>query len=155
MSKKLLFVLLAIPFLATSCSHKEKNVSAKSEAKAASDLVKDALGLEETVYFAYDSSKLDAVAKKTLDEKVATVLKANKEAKVVIEGHCDERGTDQYNVVLGKSRADAVKKYLVNKGVKSSRIKTVSHGESRPVDSGHDEAAWAKNRRAVTISVAK
>jgi len=67
--------------------------------------------------------------------------------KVRIEGNCDERGTVEYNLVLGQKRADAAKAYLVNLGVDTSRLETVSYGKEKPVDQGHDEAAWAKNRR--------
>ncbi len=69
-------------------------------------------------------------------------------SKVVIEGHCDERGTAEYNMALGQRRAQETKKYLVNLGIKESRIKTISYGEERPLDPGHNEDAWAKNRRA-------
>jgi peptidoglycan-associated lipoprotein len=75
-------------------------------------------------------------------------MKNNTFATVTIEGHCDERGTDEYNIALGERRANSAKRYLVNLGVDSSRLETVSYGEEKPVDSGHNEAAWKKNRRA-------
>ncbi|MEN6624337.1 MAG: OmpA family protein [Smithella sp.] len=71
----------------------------------------------------------------------------NKVAGIVVEGNCDERGTAEYNMALGQKRAQEAKKYLVNLGVKGSAIKTVSYGKEKPVDPGHDEEAWAKNRR--------
>ncbi|MDE0179549.1 MAG: OmpA family protein, partial [Gammaproteobacteria bacterium] len=67
---------------------------------------------------------------------------------VNIEGHCDERGTREYNLALGERRSEAVRRYLISAGVRSTQIETVSFGEERPVDPGHDESAWAKNRRA-------
>lgn len=75
--------------------------------------------------------------------------------KVRVEGHCDERGTAQYNLALGEKRAAAAKDYLVSLGIDSSRIETLSYGKERPFDPGHDEAAWAKNRRAHFVIVAK
>ncbi len=75
-------------------------------------------------------------------------LKANPNKKVRVEGHCDERGTVEYNLVLGQKRADAAKNYLVNLGVNSDMLETVSYGKERPIDPGHNETAWAKNRRA-------
>ena len=72
----------------------------------------------------------------------------NKDANIIVEGHCDERGTTEYNLALGERRATETKKYLVELGVPEGRIKTISYGEERPLDPGHTEAAWAKNRRA-------
>ena len=99
------------------------------------------------VHFSFDSSKLDATAKDLLG-KNAEWLKANMDKKVVVEGHCDERGTAEYNMALGERRASTAKEYLVRLGVASSRLETVSFGEERPFDTGKGESAWAKNRRA-------
>jgi peptidoglycan-associated lipoprotein len=74
---------------------------------------------------------------------------------VLIEGHCDERGTDEYNLALGERRADAAKDYLVNLGIPENRLSTLSYGESRPFALGHNEAAWAQNRRAHFVAVRK
>jgi peptidoglycan-associated lipoprotein len=82
-----------------------------------------------------------------LKEKAAW-LQDRPEVDVLIEGHCDERGTNEYNLALGERRAQSAKVFLVNMGIASSRLTTVSYGEERPLDPGHDEAAWAKNRRA-------
>ena len=75
-------------------------------------------------------------------------LKARPAAKVTVEGHCDERGTVEYNLALGDKRAHAVRDYLVSLGVPADRLQAVSYGKERPMDSGHGEAAWAQNRRA-------
>ena len=72
----------------------------------------------------------------------------NRISSIVIEGHCDERGTAEYNMALGQRRAEETKKYLINLGIKESIIKTISYGEERPLDPGNNEEAWAKNRRA-------
>lgn len=100
-----------------------------------------------TVYFALDSSALDDVARATLDRN-AKLLRDNSSWTVTIAGHCDERGTVEYNQALGERRANSVRDFLVAAGVPESRVKTVSYGKEMPADDGHDEAAWAKNRRA-------
>lgn len=100
----------------------------------------------ETVYFAYDSS----VIKSTEQPKVAAVadyLKANPDKAVLVEGNCDERGTEEYNRALGERRALAVREDLINLGIDPTHVDTISYGKDRPVDPGHDESAWRKNRR--------
>lgn len=101
----------------------------------------------EDVFFAYDSATLAGDAKRTLENN-ARQLKDASDADVTIEGHCDERGTIDYNLALGERRAKAAKDYLVSLGVSSARVKVISYGKERPFDPGHTEAAWAKNRRA-------
>jgi peptidoglycan-associated lipoprotein len=101
----------------------------------------------EDIYFEFDSSALLPMAQETLSQK-ADYMMHNAGQKVVIEGHCDERGTAAYNLALGERRADAAKAFLVNLGVDAAQINTISYGEERPVDMGHTEEAWAKNRRA-------
>jgi peptidoglycan-associated lipoprotein len=105
-----------------------------------------AMGLE-TVRYAYDSSSLDSSAKATLDNN-ARILKEKANLRVQIEGHTDERGGIQYNIALGERRANAAKSYLQGKGISADRLSTISYGKEKPVDGGHDEGAWAKNRRA-------
>jgi peptidoglycan-associated lipoprotein len=95
----------------------------------------------------FDSYALSSEAKGTLEQN-AKELKRVTATNVTIEGHCDERGTKAYNLALGEKRANAAKDYLVALGVSGSRINTVSYGKERPFDDGHDESAWAKNRRA-------
>ena len=101
----------------------------------------------DDVYFEFDSSALLPAAQQVLGVK-ADYLFANSGAAVSIEGHCDERGTNAYNMALGQRRADAAKDFLVNLGVDAGRLNTISYGEERPVDFGNNEEAWAKNRRA-------
>jgi peptidoglycan-associated lipoprotein len=98
------------------------------------------------INFAFDSSALDGNAK-TILGKNAEWLKANPNAKVEVEGHCDERGTNQYNMALGARRAQSAFDYLATLGVEKSRMSTVSYGEELPLENAHNEAAWAKNRR--------
>lgn len=99
------------------------------------------------IYFAFDRHDLSAEAKATLDRKVA-YLNDKKDARVQIEGHCDERGSSAYNLALGESRANSAKGYMTTAGINASRLTTISYGEERPADPGHSEAAWSKNRRA-------
>lgn len=99
------------------------------------------------VFFDYDKYNLTAESKSILEGDAAE-LKRVQDAMVTIEGHCDERGTVSYNLALGEKRANAAKEYLVALGVSGSRINVVSYGKERPFDTGHTEAAWAKNRRA-------
>ena len=107
-------------------------------------------GVLATVFFAFDSSELTDAARGTLRENSAW-LKNNSQYRVVIEGHCDERGTIEYNLALGDRRAGAVRDYLSSLGVSASRMRVVSYGEERPADPGHGESAWAKNRRAAFV----
>ena len=99
-----------------------------------------------TIYFDFDKSDLRADAREGLQSN-ASYLKSNSSAQVTIEGNTDERGSNEYNLALGKRRADAAYKYLVDLGVDSSRMTTVSYGEEKPAVEGHNELAWAKNRR--------
>jgi len=101
----------------------------------------------QPIFFDTDMSSLRDDARSTLDQD-ARMLRENAGAKIVIEGHCDERGTVEYNQALGERRAQAARDYLVQAGIDASRIQTISYGKERPFDTGHDEAAWAKNRRA-------
>lgn len=103
--------------------------------------------LREHVYFAFDSATLSPMAQDTLRQKAA-FLQDNAGVSVTVEGHCDERGTNEYNLALGERRAESVKAFLVDLGVSSSRMTTISYGEERPADPGSNEEAWSKNRRA-------
>ena len=102
------------------------------------------------VFFDYDKSALREDQKATLGEDVAW-LKRNAEAKVLIEGHCDERGTAEYNLVLGERRSKAVKDSLITGGVEADRISIISYGKERPFVLGHDESAWKWNRRGHVV----
>ena len=99
------------------------------------------------VLFAFDSFVLSSEGKTILEQK-ASWLSENPQVTTQIEGHCDERGTTAYNLALGERRAFAAKQYLTTLGVAAPRLSTISYGEEQPLDSGHTEAAWARNRRA-------
>ena len=103
--------------------------------------------LGRTFYFGYDKAVLDQADLAALQVH-AQILRRNPDRSVVIEGHCDERGTREYNLALGERRADAVRNFLSSAGVSSRQLETVSYGEEQPQDPGHNEAAWSRNRRA-------
>lgn len=108
----------------------------------------------KNVYFAFDRSDLSAEARNILKES-ADLLKQSPDTKIQIEGHCDERGSTSYNLALGERRAASVRDYLVSLGVPSDMLSTISYGEEKPADAGHNEEAWAKNRRAHMIVLGK
>ncbi len=99
------------------------------------------------IHFDFDKSDIKSDAKKTLDDN-ASWLKKNKDTKITIEGHCDERGTEEYNIALGHRRANAAKSYLVSLGIESKRMTSKSYGEEKPLETCHNESCWWKNRRA-------
>ena len=102
--------------------------------------------MQEDIYFEFDKSTLTPSAQDNLLRK-AEWLRENADATITIEGNCDERGTNEYNLALGDRRAESAKSFLVDLGIDSARISTISYGEERPVDPRHNEEAWAKNRR--------
>lgn len=108
----------------------------------------------QPVFFALDSDQLDDVARHTIEDD-AQVLKKYASWVITIEGHCDERGTAEYNLALGERRALAVKAYLQSLGLSADRFRTVSYGKEFPFDPGHAEASWAKNRRAHLMVTSK
>lgn len=103
--------------------------------------------LLQRIHFEYDKSAITPESKALLDKNF-DYLSKNAGVKVQIVGHCDERGTNEYNMALGDRRANSAKSYLANRGIAANRLDTLSKGEEEPVDAGHDETAWAKNRRA-------
>ena len=104
----------------------------------------------DRVFFGYDSSDLDSDALELLQDQVAW-LKQNSDVSVTIEGHCDERGTREYNLALGEKRAQSVKNYLIGLGINPDRVSTISYGKERPAVVGSNDGAWSQNRRSVTI----
>jgi peptidoglycan-associated lipoprotein len=100
----------------------------------------------ETVYFEYDSDNIRSDAQAALEQKIP-LLNANPQVKLTIAGNCDERGSDEYNIALGRRRAEAVKRFLTDRGVDAGRVETISFGRERPAVQGSTEEAYAKNRR--------
>lgn len=101
----------------------------------------------QAVYFDFDKSTLKDDSKAVLSRN-AEWLRGNPQVRVQVEGHADERGTEEYNLALGERRAEAVKSYLTSLGIEGNRLNTISYGEEKPADPGHGESAWSKNRRA-------
>jgi len=166
------FLTLSAVLLLISCQSKTKSDDLRTEDKAAAQV--DTKGsyqtlegeqqanalnqqvpvqeieVQDRVLFGYDSADLNDETKKILDNQVSW-LKSDVGIKITIEGHCDERGTREYNIALGEKRADAAKKYLTSNGIDAARIKIISYGKERPAFFGNSEEILAKNRRAVTV----
>ena len=126
----------------------EKEAAAKAQAAKEAAAAASSKNLYEMtdIYFDFDKYNLSTAARETL-KKHAEWLNKNQKVKIVIEGHCDERGTAEYNLALGERRASEAKKYMTELGVMEKRVNTVSYGKERPLDPGHNETAWTKNRR--------
>ena len=157
-------------FLTISCQHKSKTDTTKLEEKPIiqQDIYQtvdeqqaetmdqetqaaiEEVEVQDRIFFAYDSSELSPEAKVILDTQVSW-LKSDPQITVTVEGHCDERGTREYNIALGEKRADSVKQYLTSAGIDSSRVKTISYGKERPAFFGSSPEIMAKNRRSVTV----
>lgn len=152
--KKYLILLLALVMI-TACGKKYDTINTQEEAEALNaktNVKNETISVPDKVYFAFDSTVLNVESKKTLDI-VAEWLNSEKDVKIILEGHCDERGTREYNLALGQKRADVAKKYLMSKNVEESRIKVVSYGKEKPEFVGSGESVWSKNRRAVVVEV--
>ena len=168
-------VILSVMFFTVSCAKKvvqnepepmtQSEVSkapdkSAMEAEQAKRLQEDRLRAEaaaseaarmafvnENILFSFDSFVLSDQAQQILNSK-ADYMRTNSGVTVTVEGHCDERGTEAYNIALGERRAKSVKNFLVDMGISANRLNTISYGEERPIAMGQDEASWGKNRRA-------
>lgn len=153
MTKKILAVFCSL-FLLANCAGKTKvadnNGMGGSDYSEVSSSEYLADGVSNKVLFAYDSSEIDQEGKDVL-QKQADWIKANPSVSLLIEGHCDERGTREYNLALGERRADMVKRFLVAQGVESSRLETISYGKERLAMLGDSEEVHHMNRRSVTV----
>lgn len=118
----------------------------QAEAQKKAEPVVDVKSIED-IFFDYDRSYIREEAKSVLENN-ASYLKANKNGRILIEGHCDERGTSEYNIALGEKRALSVKRYLTDMGIDPSRISTISYGKEKPFCEEHNEQCWQENRRA-------
>lgn len=145
--KKLLGLFCVIVALSGCSSTGTLFGGAECESQLAKDFMSNA---EDRVFFAFDSSAISPDSAEILDTQVKW-LKKHTNVNVVVQGYCDERGTREYNLALGERRANAVKQYLVSRGIAAERISTISYGKERPAVLGNNEAAWAQNRRAVTV----
>ncbi len=163
--KKAFVVLLMSCALLAGCASSDKGGDVSTDASRLNEWdTADITNLNDTqyserfqrevqpvIYFSFNSVALSADAMNVLNTQVAW-LQENPNAMIVVEGHCDERGTREYNLALGERRANAVKDYFVLKGIDANRIRIISYGKERPEVLGAGEEAWSKNRRAVTIA---
>ena len=154
-------IAIVIALLFTACSEDDKAsktnqpaIKVEKKVETLKPVVKDELVEEvktayemKSVHFDFDQYALATKDRGILSQH-ARYLNENKNVKILIEGHCDERGTTEYNLALGEKRAQTVKNYLMNAGVSADRLKTISFGKEKPVDDRSNEDAWAKNRRA-------
>ena len=130
----------------------EKSLVAKKEPGIAGEVFESRL--LKDIHFDFDKYDILPEDAQILKENAALLMNYPK-VKVQVEGHCDERGTNEYNLALGERRANAAKKYLVSLGISTDRISSISYGEEKPLDTGHNEEAWAKNRRGHFVILSK
>jgi peptidoglycan-associated lipoprotein len=151
-SLKNTFLVIVLGVLISACSTTatKKSAAGGSDVYTGTDTVQYlATGVADRVFFGTNSKNLTSAAKATLD-KQAAYIKSSK-ISVVIEGHADERGTREYNLALGERRANAVRDYLMSKGIAKSSIKVISYGKERPASKESSALAWSQNRRSVTV----
>jgi peptidoglycan-associated lipoprotein len=132
----------------TSTSDSSSSSSSESETIVPGSQEDLIVNVGDRVFFAYNSAELDDDAQELLQDQVAWIKQYG--ASVTIEGHCDERGTREYNLALGEKRAQAVKNYLILMGISNANVRTISYGKERPAVIGSNDGAWGQNRRSVT-----
>ncbi len=144
------------PYTQTNASTSYPNINIAENSKLTPEEIKKRImSIKKEIHFKFNSSKIEPISQYDINENpdeilknIAEIMIADSSIKLRIEGNCDERGTEEYNLALGQRRAIAVKRYLVERyGISSNRIDTLSYGESQPLNSGHNEYAWAQNRR--------
>ena len=148
-------VILGAIFIFGACGRRCDTLDTQEEAEKINVQTKvknETVMVPDKIYFAFDSAKLNNSSKETLNT-VAEWLKSKSDIKIIIEGHCDERGTREYNLALGQKRAESAKNYLVSKNIDANRIKVVSYGKEKPELLGSGESVWSKNRRAVVVEL--
>ena len=154
--RNILLVVFA-SLLLTACATQKKIAKESASGLIQSDVYTGtdtveflATGVKDRVFFATNKTVLTTASRDTL-RKQAAWMRKNKDIKVTVEGHADERGTREYNLALGERRANAVKDYLLTYGISGGRVSVISYGKERPVNSGSDPLAWSQNRRSVTV----
>ena len=166
----LILTILAATLTLTSCASNKKSTEGVDNTNVDTTTVDNAnnsgaldlngdsdakrAGALQTVYFDYNSAAISSSTRDTLNDNVK-YLKANPTVKVQVEGHCDERGSIQFNLALGEKRAKSVRDFLASQGIASGRISVISLGKEKPVAFGHDEDAWSQNRRGNFVVTAK
>ena len=167
-SRSLKFACLSAVLILGACTHKQEAANTApppappppvaQPAPVTSSIIPGSaedfrVNVGDTVHFAFDQYNVEENDKAILSRQAAWLAKYPS-VRVTVEGHCDERGTREYNLALGARRANAVKEYLVSQGVSTARVETVSYGKERPICTQSDEACWAQNRRGVTTITA-
>ena len=152
--KKILIIALSLVTLAACKGGMKEGAGSWLDGDKSSE-TGDQTNAVNVVFFGYDSSSLDAAAKAKLVQQAQMWKDSAEKPTLVLEGHCDERGTVEYNIGLGNKRAHAVKKDLEKLGVPADKMEIISYGKERPAVEGHDEHAWKLNRRVVTIGEKK
>ena len=148
----ILLVLFSV-FALSACSTAKKSGTSSGDVYTGKQTVEYlAKGVPDRVFFASNKSSLTTASRDTL-RKQANYLRKNKDLKIVVEGHADERGTREYNLALGDKRANAARDYLMTYGISGKRVSVISYGKERPVNSGSTPLAWSQNRRSVTVKV--
>jgi peptidoglycan-associated lipoprotein len=150
MSFRIVGALFAL-LLVAACGSETQNAGASGSAAAPGSIAEfQSSAVGDRVFFDFDSADLTPDARATLDRQAEWLKKYGSKYRATIEGHCDERGTREYNLALGARRASSVKNYLVARGISDASLSTISYGKERPDVQGSDESAWARNRRGVT-----
>ena len=154
MLKKILVILTSLIVLTSCQSSKHMKNNKEDGLWTGGQEINPELapGIASTIFFPYDSSTIDAESRELLDRQVAWWKNNSTQPTLAIEGHCDDRGTREYNLALGERRANIVKQYMAAKGIPVSKIDTISYGKERPLAIGDDELTNSKNRRAVTTA---
>lgn len=144
------FIAIAAMIVMAACSNKEEAAGPATTTVTPGSIADFRQNVGDRVFFDTDQSTIREDGRQTLARQ-AEWLKKYGQYKITVEGHCDERGTREYNFALGERRANAARQYLIAQGIPAARITTVSFGKENPDPPGSDEAAWARNRRAVTV----
>ena len=150
MRLKVLTAFAALAMLAACETPSESASTGGAGTQRAQTLQEQLVAVGDRVFFDYDKSDLKPEARRQI-ERWAEFMKRNANATITIEGHCDERGTREYNLGLGERRANSAKNFLVSQGIEARRVATISYGKERPAVNGSNEAAWSQNRRGVAV----
>jgi peptidoglycan-associated lipoprotein len=147
-----LAAVLAAALAISACANRGEDAQANAAGQATPGSQQDfVVNVGDRVFFETDSSELTTQARATLDKQAQWLTTYNQYAQFTVEGHADERGTREYNIALGARRAQAVRDYLISRGIQGQRMRTISYGKERPVAVCNDISCWSQNRRAVTV----
>jgi peptidoglycan-associated lipoprotein len=147
-----LAAVLAAALAISACANRGEDAQANAAGQATPGSQQDfVVNVGDRVFFETDSSELTTQARATLDKQAQWLTTYSQYAQFTVEGHADERGTREYNIALGARRAQAVRDYLISRGIQGQRMRTISYGKERPVAVCNDISCWSQNRRAVTV----